>query len=220
MNSARIKAASLLLVMLLAIGSARAQSTDDEDAILGIAKQSWSGDFDALLERGFIRILTTYNPLFFYPDGPEQHGLAVENARAFEGWINKQHRRKKTRPLSVVLISVPRDRLLSDLVEGRGDIVAANLTITPIRQESVDFSMPTYPGVNELVVTGPGAPAVKSFDDLVSSGIHIRRSSSYFEHLSSLNEARRSSTGSRSTRISQSTPEDPSPGRYARAARS
>ncbi len=35
-----------------------------------------------------------------------------------------------------------RDRLLLELNEGLGDIVAANLTITPERQKLVDFSVP------------------------------------------------------------------------------
>ena len=86
---------------------------------------------------------------------------------------------------------VPRDRLLPNLRDGRGDIVAANLTITPARLELVDFSDPTYPGVRELVVSGPAAPELNTLDDLASTEIHVRQSSSYFEHLSALNEARR-----------------------------
>ena len=108
----------------------------------------------------------------------------------FEEWLNKKYR-KKRRPLSVVLIPIPRNRLLASLVEGRGDIVWANLTITPERQKRVDFSIPAYPGVNELVITGPAAPGIKSLDDLVTKGVHIRPSSSYFEHLSALNKKRK-----------------------------
>jgi membrane-bound lytic murein transglycosylase MltF len=190
MNMARSKVVVWLITMLLVIGPAEAQNSDDEAAMIGAAKKPWTGDFDAMVERGFIRILTTYNPLFFAPDGIQQRGLAVDIARIFEEWLNKNYG-KKRRPLTVVLIPVPRDRLLADLVEGRGDIAAANLTITPERQKLVDFSMPTYPGVSELVITGPGAPGIESLDDLVSKGVHIRRSSSYFEHLSALNEKRK-----------------------------
>jgi membrane-bound lytic murein transglycosylase MltF len=190
MNMARSKVVVWLITMLLVIGPAEAQNSDDEAAMIGAARKPWTGDFDAMVERGFIRILTTYNPLFFAPDGIQQRGLAVDIARIFEEWLNKNYG-KKRRPLTVVLIPVPRDRLLADLVEGRGDIAAANLTITPERQKLVDFSMPTYPGVSELVITGPGAPGIESLDDLVSKGVHIRRSSSYFEHLSALNEKRK-----------------------------
>ena len=85
-----------------------------------------------------------------------------------------------------------RDRLLPGLIEGKGDIVVANLTITPNRQEIVQFADPTFPGVNELVVTGPSAPEVASFDHLVEVGVYIRESSSYFEHLNALNAKRKS----------------------------
>ena len=190
MNMARSKFVVWLIATLLVIGPAGAQNSDDEAAMIGAAKKPWTGDFDAMVERGFIRILSAYNPLFFAPDSIQQRGLAVDVARIFEEWLKKNYA-KKRRPLTVVLIPVPRDRLLADLVEGRGDIVAANLTITLERQKLVDFSIPTYPEVSELVITGPGAPGIESLDDLVSKGVHIRRSSSYFEHLSALNKKRK-----------------------------
>jgi membrane-bound lytic murein transglycosylase MltF len=66
----------------------------------------------------------------------------------------------------------------------------ANLTITPERQKQVDFGPPFYPNVSEWVITGPAAESVESFDDLVTTGLYMRRSSSYFEHLQTLNSAR------------------------------
>ena len=188
MNTTPIKAVIWLMAALLVPGSAAAQTADHE-AILGEVQEAWTGDLDGMVERGFIRILTTYNPLLFTTDGIEQHGIAADIGRIFEEWMKKHHGKK--RPLTVVLIPVPRDRLLDDLVAGRGDIVVANLTITPERRKLVDFSRPTYSGVSELVITGPGAPDINSFDDLTALEVHVRRSSSYYEHLSALNERRR-----------------------------
>ena len=62
------------------------------------------------------------------------------------------------------LLSAP--ARLDMVAEGRGDIAMGNLTITPERKRLVDFSSPLYPNVNELVVSGPAAPGVSSFDDL------------------------------------------------------
>ncbi|HEX5079199.1 MAG TPA: transporter substrate-binding domain-containing protein [Geminicoccaceae bacterium] len=45
-----------------------------------------------------------------------------------------------------MIIPVPRDQLLPALLEGRGDIAAANLTITPERQVLVDFADPLLTG--------------------------------------------------------------------------
>ena len=44
-----------------------------------------------------------------------------------------------------------------------------NLTITPERQKRVDFGPPLHPNVDELVITGPAAKNVGSFDDLAGS---------------------------------------------------
>ena len=68
--------------------------------------------------------------------------------------------------------------MLHALVEGRVDVLAANLTITPERAARVDFGDPIATGVAEIVVTGPAAPAIESFDDLASTQVHVRRSSS------------------------------------------
>ncbi len=160
-----------------------------EDAILEHALEAWTGDFDGMVERGFVRLLTAYNPISFTYDGVEQKGLAVELARALEEHLAKAAGAKPGQ-LNVVTIPLPRDDLLPFLLDGKGDLVIANLTITPERQALVDFTDPTYPDVSELVVTGPAAPEVISLDDLVATGLHLRRSSSYFEHLSALNRRR------------------------------
>ena len=159
-------------------------------SVLDHALDPWKGDLDGMVERGFLRILTAYNPLYFSYDGVEQKGLAVEIGRAFEEYLLKTTG-KKAGSFNLVIIPVSRGELLPYLIEGKGDIVAANLTITPDRQELVQFSDPTYPDVSELLVTGPTAGDVKTLDDLGSQAIHLRKSSSYYEHLTALNESRK-----------------------------
>ena len=76
-----------------------------------------------------------------------------------EEQLNEKLKRKHLR-VHVMFIPVARDRLLPGLVEGRGDIAAANLTITPARQALVDFAEPWITGVSEIVVTGPASPRI------------------------------------------------------------
>jgi len=64
-------------------------------------------------------------------------------------------------------ISVGRDEIFPALMAGKGDIAAANLTITPSRQAMVDFAVPNLTDVEEVVVTDPGSPAVSTLDDLL-----------------------------------------------------
>ena len=52
-------------------------------------------------------------------------------------------------------VPLARNELLPALTEGRGDIVMADLTVTPERAKAVDFVEPWIAGVNEIVVTSP-----------------------------------------------------------------
>ena len=149
----------------------------------------WRGDLGGITERGFLRILTVHNPLLFSFDGIEQRGMVAELAKLYEKHLADEIGR--VRSPTVVVIPVGRDELIPGLVEGRGDLVMGNLTITPERQKLVDFGPPVYPNVDEFVITGPAAKGVDSFDDLVRTGLYLRRSSSYYEHMQALNGRRK-----------------------------
>ena len=68
-------------------------------------------------------------------------------------WLTRKYG-SRTLPIRVVFIPTSRQHLLSNLVDGLGDIAAGNLTITPERAERVDFSVPALQNVSEVVVTG------------------------------------------------------------------
>ena len=174
--------AAILSSMVLQTAPLRAEDAqppkDDAEVIFEHARTPWRGDFDGMIERGTIRVLTVISLTTYFLDGIDQRGPVYDLVTAFENQINKK--RPPRERVTAVIIPVTRDRLLPDLAEGRGDIAAANLTVTPERQRLVDFSDPILTGVSELVVTGPAAPEISSLDDLVASGLQIRRSSSYF----------------------------------------
>ncbi len=148
--------------------------------------EPFHGDFAAMVERRTIRVLVTYNKTNFFLDHGTQRGITADVLREFETSLNKQLK-LGSRPLHVMAIPVARDQLISYLEEGRGDIAAASLTITPERAKEVDFSLPVYDNVSELVVTGPGSPAIATLDDLAGKEVFVRASSSYHESLGKLN---------------------------------
>ena len=64
----------------------------------------------------------------------------------------------------------------------------AQVTVRPELQAIVDFTSPTRTNVSEVVVTGPGAPAIASVDDLSGKEVYARKDSSVWQSLVALNE--------------------------------
>jgi len=151
-------------------------------------EEKWTGDFDGMAERRTIRVLVVFNKMMFFIDKGQQRGTSHDLFMEFEKFVNEKMK-TGTLKVKVFFIPVSRDRLLPSLVEGRGDIAAANLTITPERRKAVDFSDPYLTGVREIIVTGPTGPKLSSLDDLAGKEIHVRLSSSYYGSLQRLNDS-------------------------------
>nr|WP_328705958.1 transporter substrate-binding domain-containing protein [Aeromonas caviae] len=155
------------------------------------------GDLDVMLEQRTIRVLTTYNKTGFFITKGVQRGATYDAFMQVEKRLNEQLRKKKAikRHLKVhfVFIPVAREALLSSLIEGKGDIAAANLTITDKRrQQGIAFTDPLLENVRELLVSGPLSPKVESAADLGGQRVFVRPSSSYYESLLAYNQARKS----------------------------
>jgi ABC-type amino acid transport substrate-binding protein len=105
----------------------------------------------------------------------------------FEDKLNQQFKTGNER-VYIVLLAMPHDALLPALAAGKLDIVVAQLTDTPERRKLVDFRNPTRRNVNEVVVTGPGSPAIVSVDDLSGKRVFVRKSSSFYASLQALNQ--------------------------------
>jgi membrane-bound lytic murein transglycosylase MltF len=176
-----LAAAAVITVLLPAVTPA----AEGEDSAPGLSG-TWTGDFDGMTERRLIRVLTVYNKMMFFIDKGRQRGTTHDVFMEFEKFVNEKLK-SGTLKTKVLFIPVTRDRLLPALVEGKGDIASANLTITPERRKTVDFSDPFLTGVSEIVVTGPAGPKLSSLDDLAGKEVHVRTSSSYYGSLQRLN---------------------------------
>lgn len=159
-----------------------------EDSLLP-PNSRWLGDFDGMRERRRIRMLVPFSKTFFFVDkGGDQFGMTYEIGKAFEDWVNKKYKTKTLR-IDVVFLPVARDRLLTGLVDGTGDIAAGNLTVTPEREKLVEFGNPIATDIKEVIVIGTSAPQLTSIEDLAGKELFVRPSSSYFEHLQALSES-------------------------------
>ena len=146
-----------------------------------------TGDFDAMSARRFIRAGVTFNRTHYFIDKGQQRGLTYESLTSFEDDLNAQTKRGNLK-IHVVFVPMPRDQLFPALLSGKVDLVAAMLTVTPEREAVVAFSEPTRTNVNEVLVTGPEAPRITTVDDLAGKEVFVRKSSSYYTSLVSLNE--------------------------------
>jgi membrane-bound lytic murein transglycosylase MltF len=147
----------------------------------------FTGDFDAMLERRFIRLVVPYSYTLFFEDKGALYGITVDGAQLLEEWINKTFA-PRALPLTVPLTPVSRDKLFDTLLAGDGDIAAGDITITEERRKKVAFSEPVLRNVREIVVTGEDVPELDSPEALSGKEVAVGRSTSYYESLTKLNE--------------------------------
>jgi membrane-bound lytic murein transglycosylase MltF len=142
-----------------------------------------------VLEKRFLRVLTSRNAFDFFIFEGRRGGYQYEKVRAFTRFLNERHLKGRGElPIQFELVPVDDDQLIPMLLEGAGDLVAARLTITPERAERVRFSRP-YKTVDELVVTHDGTPPLESVEALSGRQVAVRESSSYAASLARLNQA-------------------------------
>ncbi len=178
----------LLAGVLFAIVAA-APAIAAEAALLEHLELSRStDDLPAMRKRRQIRALVTYSRTDFVikPDG-KATGLQVELLNQFEKRLNKGIKREEKKT-QVVLIPTTFAQLLPDLAEGKGDIAAALLTVTPERQRDFAFASGRSVTVDELVVTHDSVDGIHKVEDLAGREVHVLRNSSYAEHLRALNK--------------------------------
>ena len=199
---------SFLIVPMLLLGSQPAVALDQESDSASAANstegrqitsgeleseigfnvyaEQWTGDLEEMETQRMIRVLTVYGLGRYFLDGGREKGLTYDLFKAFENHINERLDKRHVR-LHVVFIPVARDELLPGLIEGRGDIVAAGVAITPELEAMVDFTIPLTKEISQILVTGPSAPQIAAIDDLSGKTVYLRASSNYRFSLDQLN---------------------------------
>ena len=131
----------------------------------------YTDDFDAMSERNLLRVLiprtegNVYLPRKGYP-----LDIELEQIKNFSDKHN----------LKLQKIYVPDfDQLIPNLIDGYGDIIAANMTVTSERKEFIDFSLPIHHVKQKLVQRSSDTP-VKKKSDLKGKTIAVKPSSSFW----------------------------------------
>ena len=158
------------------------------DGVREHLNESFLGDLDQMVARRLIRVGVTANRTFYFVDKGAQRGAAYEMGVAFEGYLNKKLETKPATKVNVVFVPLPRDQMASALTEGRVDLVVAQVIVRPELQAVVDFTLPVRENVSEVIVAGPGAPAIASLEDLAGKEVFARRETSAWQSLGELSE--------------------------------
>jgi membrane-bound lytic murein transglycosylase MltF len=184
--------------------AAQPAAIGDED--LGpLVKTPWKGDLDEIAKRRVVRVLVPYRrPEFFYMEG-RPAGILQEAFQELETVLNKRYKTTAANRIVVGLLPTPMDRLQERIAGGYGDIAAASISITEEHKAIADFTIPTMTGMKIIAVTGPGAPELKSVEDLSGKEVWVMPQTRMKKDLDDLN-ARLKSQGKTPATIRETDP--------------
>jgi len=186
---ARLVGPFVTAVLLSGPGTAAGQLGDEE--LKALDERITTPYFGEPLEdpdKRAIYVLTAYNKTNFFIDEKGRYrGFEYDILKGYEKFINRG-RKKASERYVLVFIPMRFEDILPALAQGRGDIAAANFTITDERARAVDFADPYLPEVDEIVITHRDGPAVDSIDDLSGRSLYVLAASSYVGHLETLSQ--------------------------------
>ncbi len=142
-------------------------------------QEIFTDDLPGLKERRRLRMITRNNAMTYFIHRGQQIGFEYELMKRFAS----QHGLRLE-----IVIPDSHAELLSYLNEGKGDVVAAAMTITPERRAKATFAHP-YNEVDELVVVHADKDSINSIRDLAGRTIHVRASSSFYTTLTALRDS-------------------------------
>ncbi len=123
-------------------------------------------------ESGRITFISDNNAhcYFIYKDQPA--GFEYELARAFADYL-----------MVDLKVRTPGwDQMFPQLLDGKGDIIAASLTRTPGREKSMEFS-DAYLAIRQFVIVHKENHSVSNPEDLRGKQVHVRSGTSYQQQL-------------------------------------
>lgn len=177
------------LLLAAGMGAAHAAAptvSSTQHIILEPIREPFTGDLPQLRERRMLRVLVSFGRTGFFVDHGRPRGFEYELVRQYERFINRGVTDRRQR-VQVVFVPMPHDQLLQALEDGRGDVVAAGLNITPERGRRVAFTAPYISGAKTVVVAQRAvSQRLTSVEDLAGRKIYVPPGTSYERDLTAL----------------------------------
>jgi membrane-bound lytic murein transglycosylase F len=152
----------------------------DREKLAVMRGGTYKDDLPGLKERKVLRVLTRNNAATYFLWRGKLMGFEYELAKEFA----KRH------GMRVKMIVPPSyDDLIPWLKQGKGDVVAASLTVTGKRrkEKGIAFSEP-YNYVSEMVVARADEDGLDDVSDLAGRTLVVRKGSSYWQTLERLKD--------------------------------
>jgi membrane-bound lytic murein transglycosylase F len=130
---------------------------------------------EAILESGEITVLTRNNAHCYYIYRDNPMGFEYDLAKAFSDYLG----------VKLNVVTPEWDGLIDALSKGKGDFIAASMTITSSRGDLIDFSE-EYLSIKQKVVVHKDNYRIRKVEDLKGKSVHVRRGTSYEERLHEL----------------------------------
>ncbi len=139
------------------------------------AKHQTHNSLEKILKTGKIRLITNNSALTFHIYNGKPMGFEYDLALKYAEFLG----------VDLDIITPGWDNLISYLETGKGDFIAAGLTITEKRLKRVDFSIP-YLNIQQRLVYHNDKQKIEQLEELANKTIHVRRGTSYHNRLKDL----------------------------------
>ncbi len=130
---------------------------------------------EEIRERGELRVLTRYAPTSYYVKGESLAGFEYELAQLFAQHLNVKLK---------IIVPDNLGNMLQLIEQGKADIAAAGLTITPARKDIIRFG-PVYQEVTQQLVYRQGTKKPRNITALQQGQLEVVADSSHVEQLQS-----------------------------------
>jgi len=128
---------------------------------------------------GKIRVITRNNANCYYIYQDQPMGFEYELSREFAKYLGVA--------LEIKIASQWK-RMIPEIIEGKGDFIAAGMTITPNRQQHVQFTT-AYIKVQQHIIVRRKNRRIKTAGDLAGKTVDVREGTSYQRQLEILRQS-------------------------------
>lgn len=131
---------------------------------------------DRILKAGEITVITQNDSHGYYTYRDQKMGFEHDLSQAFADFLGVK--------LNVHLVEKDQE-MIPALMAGKGDFIAANLTITKNEQKNIRFS-DSYLSVRHHIIVHRNNQRIRTVQDLSGRKVHVRKGTSYQQQLETL----------------------------------